>query len=86
MKHKSICVIFDCLKHYQTVVHCFLTKVNNIKILDYYSDGAPSQYKNYKGLLNLCHHKLDDGFDAVWNVFATSHGKIVCDGIGRNVK
>ena len=41
MKHKSICVIFDCLTHYQTVV--FLTKVNNIKILDYYSHGAPSQ-------------------------------------------
>ena len=66
LKHTSICVISDCLKHDQTAVHCFLTKVitlmkqkvNNIKIIHYYSDGAPSQYKNYKGLVNLCHHRL----------------------------
>ena len=80
----------DCLKHDQTAVHCFLTlmkqKVNNIKIIHYYSDGAPSQYKNYKGLLNLCHHSLDHGIDTVWNFFATSHGKSVCDVIGVTVK
>ena len=55
LKHTSICVISDCLKHDQTGVHCFLTlmkqKVNNIKIIHYYSDGAPSQDKNYKGLV-----------------------------------
>ena len=53
LKHRSICVISDSLKHDQTAVHCFLTKVitlvkqkvNNIKIIHYYSDGAPSQYK-----------------------------------------
>ena len=41
LKHTSICVISDCLKHDQTAVHCFLTKVitlmkqkvNNIKII-----------------------------------------------------
>ena len=27
LKHTSICVITDCLKHNQTAVHCFLTKV-----------------------------------------------------------
>ena len=52
-------------------------KVNNI-----YSDGTPSQYKNYKGLVNLCHHSLDHGIDAAWIFFATSHGKSACDGIG----
>ena len=36
-------------------------KVNNIKIIHYYSDGAPSLYKNYKGLVNICHHMLDHG-------------------------
>ena len=93
-KHTSICIISDCLKHDQTAVHCFLTKVvtlmkqkvNNIKIIHYYSDGAPSQYKNYKGLVNLYHHRLDHGINAVWNVFATSRGKSACDCIGGTVK
>ena len=77
LKHTSICVISDCFKHDQITVHCFLTKVitlmkqkvNNIKIIHYYSDGAPSQYKNYNGLVNLCHHRLDHGIDPVWNFF-----------------
>ena len=51
LKHISICVISDCLKHDQTAVNCFLTKVvtlmkqnvNNIKIIHYHSDDAPSQ-------------------------------------------
>ena len=42
-KDTSICIISDCLKHDQTAVHCFLTKVitlmeqkvNNIKIIHY---------------------------------------------------
>ena len=59
--------------------------VNNIKIIHYHSDDAPSQYKN-KGLVNLCHHRLDQGINAVWNFFATSHGKSACDGIGGTVK
>ena len=94
LKHTSICVISDCLKHDQTAVHCFLTKVvtlikqkvSNIKIIHYYSDGAPSQYKNYKGLVNLCHHRLDHSIDVVWNFFATSHGKSACDGMAGTVK
>ena len=90
LKHTSICVISDCLKHDQTAVHCFLTKVitlmkqkvNNIKIIHYYSDGAPFQYKNYKDLINHCYHGIDD----VWNFFAINHGKGACDGIGGTVK
>ena len=60
-------------------------KVNNIKIIHYW-DGATSQYKNYKGLVNLRHHRLNHGIDAVWNFFATSHGKSACDGIAGTVK
>ena len=91
LKHTSICVISSCFKHDQTAVHCFLAKVitlmkqkvNNIKIFHFYS--APSQYKNYKGLVNLCHCRLDHGIDAVLNFFATSLGKNACDGIGGTV-
>ena len=61
-------------------------KVNNIKIIYYYSDGALSQYKSYKGIVNLCHHRLDHGIDTVWNLFATSHGKSAYDGTGGTVK
>ena len=42
--------------------------------------------KNCKGLVNLCHHRLDHGIDAVWIFFATSHGKSAFDGIGGTVK
>ena len=37
-------------------------------------------------MVNLCHHRLYHGIDAVWNSFATSHGKSACDGIGGTVK
>ena len=85
LKHMTICVIFDYLKHDQTnCIALFLTKiitlmkqkVNNIKIIHYCSDGVSSQYKNCKGLVNLWHHGLDHGIDAVWNFFAISHGKV----------
>ena len=52
----------------------------------YFSDGAGSQYKNYKNSANLWYHKADFGVDAEWNFFATSHGNSPCDGIGGTVK
>ena len=51
-----------------------------------YRDGAPSQYKNYKSFVNLCYHKIDQGINAEWHFLTTSHGKSVCDGIGRTMK
>ena len=57
--------------------------INNIQ---YFSDGCSDQYKNYKNLLNLTFHKQNFGFDAVWNFFATSHGKSPCDGLGGTIK
>ena len=51
-----------------------------------FSDGAGSQYKNYKAFSNLCHHELDFGFNAESNFFATSNEKSPCDGIGGTVK
>ena len=34
----------------------------------------------------LCQHLSDFGIDAVWNFFATSHGKSPCDGIGGTAR
>ena len=59
----------------------------SITNIQYFSDGCSAQYKNYKNLLNLTFHKQDFvGFDAVWNFFATSHGKSPCDGLGGTIK
>ena len=60
----SYCAISDHLKHKQTTVHCFLTKLqslicNNlphITSIKYFIDGAASQYKNFKALINLAFH------------------------------
>ena len=53
------------MKHNSNAVHTFLEKVlNALKIkyptlqkFVYFSDGAGSQYKNYKAFSNLCHHE-----------------------------
>lgn len=52
----------------------------------YFSDGAASQYKNCKNLINLLYHETDFAINAEWHFFATSHGKSPCDGIGGTVK
>ena len=93
LTHLSMCVISGCLKHDQTTVYSFFVKniqikqkINDIHVIHYYSDGAPSQQKNYESFVNLCYHKIDHGIDAEWHFFATIHGKSVCDGIGETVK
>ena len=37
-------------------------------------------------MINLARHQEDFGIEAVWNYFATSHGKGPCNGIGGTVK
>lgn len=94
LKCLSLCVVSDYLQHNTNVVHAFMhkalchlkTAIQNVTRVIYFTDGAASQYKNYKNLTNLCHHKNDFGIDAEWHFFATSHGKSSCDGIGGTVK
>lgn len=92
--HKCLCIISDDRTHDTNFVHelqklvCNYIKENlpQIKRLEYWSDGCAGQYKNFKNLMNLCHHDVDFGFPALWSFFATSHGKSPCDGIGGTVK
>ena len=67
IKCDCYCVISDHPQHDQTAVHCFISKylptvctqspcIKNVK---YFTDGAASHYKNYKGLINLMYHKND---------------------------
>ena len=91
---ESLCVISDDLKHDTVFVrevmpiavqHCKLNH-QNFRKFENFSDGCAEQYKNYKHMINLCGHEKEFGFPAVWNFFATSHGKGPCDGIGGTIK
>ena len=94
LEHISYCVLSDDLNHDVSFVYqvqkVFLShlKVNCpfINKVEYFSDGYGGQYKNRKSFLNLCKHQDDFNMNAVWNIFATSHGKQPCDGIGGTVK
>ena len=91
---QSLSVISDHLKHEQTTVHCFIATVlkfirsslPHISKVKYFTDGAASQYKNYKALINLMYHENDHKLKAEHHFFATSHGKSPCDGIGGTIK
>ena len=94
LKCLSFCIISDCVRHDTKTVHAFTCKVisyikDNLhaitKVL-YFSDGAASQYKNFKNFVNLCYHEINCGIQAQWHFFATSHGKSPCDGIGGTTK
>ena len=83
-------MISDYLKHDTVTVHCFIAKlipdlkqvIPGLEKIKYFSDGAASQYKNYKNFVNLCFHEQDFCISAEWHFFAPSHGKSPCDGIG----
>lgn len=90
----SICVISDHLTHDTIAVHAFLRSVMNhlkeinplLKKVIYFTDGAASQYKNKKNVVNLFSHEVDFGLKAEWHFFASCHGKSTCDGIGVTLK
>ncbi len=66
----SICVS-DCTAHNTVPVHSFLNVVltylkelhPNLKKVIHFTDGAASQYKNFKNFINLLHHKQDFNLD-----------------------
>ena len=83
-------VISDCMNHDTIAVHLFQRKLISFlkhalsffpTKIAYFSDGAASQYKNWKNFINLCSHQADFGVPAEWYFSATSHGKGACDGL-----
>ena len=94
VKPHSLAVISDCNAHNTVAVHTFLKPIldyvkqlcPSLKKVHYFTDGAASQYKNYKNIANLLHHFDDFQLEAEWHFFATSHGKGPCDGIGGTIK
>ncbi|CAF4666876.1 unnamed protein product, partial [Didymodactylos carnosus] len=62
------------------------THVPNLKQINFFSDGAASQFKQrfmFRNLIQIAHeYKIA----LSWNFFATSYGKGVVDGLVRTVK
>ena len=58
----------------------------HITSIKYFTDGAASEYKNFKELINLAFHLHNHKLTAEHNFFATSHRKSLCDGIGGTIK
>lgn len=94
LKETPLCFISDDLNHDVPFVYCIQQKTTDyikthfphIKRVEYFTDGCSAQYKNFKSIMNLCHHKTDFQMDACWSFHATSHRKTVCDGIDGTVK
>ena len=90
----SFCCISDDLNHDTVFVYELLYHVtgqissisSHITSIEYFSDGCAGQYKNYKNMLNLFFHRSGFKLSASWSFFATSHGKLPCDGVGGTVK
>lgn len=96
LKHENFVVVSEHDKHDAMTVHLFNKKMisflktkfgaNNVQKVIYFSDGAPTHYKNKSNFTNLMWNKRDFRVSAEWHFFATSHGKGACDGIGGTVK
>ena len=58
------------------VVQYLKKELPDVTDIEYFSDGCAGQYKNFKNILNLCHHVTDFGITARWFFFATKSWKI----------
>ncbi|CAF3259812.1 unnamed protein product [Rotaria sp. Silwood2] len=70
----------------EIILNHIVTILPNIKVVDCFSDGAASQFKQRFHFRNLVQIANEHNIDLSWHFFATSHGKGVVDGIGGTVK
>ena len=83
-EHTWSCVIVsDYREHGKCAVSAFTSQVLDViktefptvKVIDIWSDGPSSQYKNKYVFVLLSKLERHHGFEIRWNYFATSHGK-----------
>lgn len=94
LQHLSWMGISNCMKHDCILVYTFQTKLieflkskfDDITEINYFSDGAPSQFKNKNAFMNLDNHETDFRIPAIWHFFPTAHGKTASDGLGGSFK
>ena len=61
-------------------------KFPSIRVLNIFSDGAGSQFKQRFLFSNVHYWEQDHHQKLTWNIFATSHGKGVVEDLGGTVK
>ena len=91
---ESIVIVSDDLNHSKQSVYVYMQYIFNhlklkcpgMKVLNIFSDGASSQFKQKYLFSNLYSWEQEHDLKINWNFFATSHGKGVVDGIGGTVK
>ena len=93
LKHFSYTLISDELSHDKGSFYVFnkalldyVSKMISFKKVQYWSDGAGSQFKNRFNLASVLYHPLDYGTQSTWSFFETAHGKGAVDGVGGAVK
>ena len=90
----SFALISDYLTHDKQSVYVFMNYILKylrdrseiLKVLNVFSDGAGSQFKQKYLFSNLHAWEREYDIKLKWNFFATSHGKGVVDGIGGTIK
>ena len=91
---ESFAIISDYLNHTKDAVYTFMSKLSDylvktyssIKLINVFSDGASSQFKQRYLFSNLYEWEKEFSINLIWNFFATSHGKGAVDGIGGTLK
>ena len=82
----------NCEKHTKDSIFAYLDKLlqflpDTVKIVDFWSDNATSQFKNQYNLEAMKKFEFRyPSFQIKWNFYAPMHGKSVVDGIGGSVK
>lgn len=92
--NESMVLVSDDLNHSKQSVYVFMqyifnhlkTECPDMKVINIFSDGASSQFKQKYLFSNLYAWEQEHDLMIIWNFFATSHGKGVVDGIGGTVK
>ena len=80
------CVCFVFWGFFSLLIPTTYTRHPRINRIKYFSDGAASQYKNFKFFINLMYHEHDFILTAEHHFSATSHGKTLYNGIGGTIK
>jgi hypothetical protein len=62
------------------------SRVPEMQMIDIFSDGAASQFKQRFNFVNISFFPSLYGVETTWHFFATGHGKGAVDGIGGTIK
>ncbi|KAG5671824.1 hypothetical protein PVAND_001999 [Polypedilum vanderplanki] len=90
---KSYGFISDSNEHNKYSVNAYMRAIieeiqetYDVKNVEIWSDGAPSQYKNFYSLSNMINLSQDYNIGLMWHFHCSSHGKNQVDGIGGAIK